>query len=431
MAIPKLALIPSGVKAGKLYSVLPTNGDGDFTTTRNTVATRVNENGLIEEVASNVPRLDYSDGGCPSLLLEPASTNLIPYSEDFSNVAWNKSSLIATSTLDINPSGTGSAYKIITDSGVAISSAFIYEILSGLTPSVAHSYSVFAKKSELNSIRVAFDDGVTLSNRGEATFNLNDGSISNIQNTGNFSGVTAKSENYGNGWYRCTVSSVVNTTGQTRARVYNSDTTITTGDGAKGVLVYGAQLEENSYATSYIKTVGTTQTRVADTANGAGNASLINSTEGVLYAEVSVLSNGGSNRIISLFDSSSSRVSLTFHSDTNRVQFFVAINGYTNTVSIDATTIDQTILNKIAVRYGANNYALFINGTKVGEDTSQSNTFSVNSLSELTFSDVADFYGKTKSLQVYTTALSDIELEKLTSYTSFTAMANALKYTII
>ena len=54
MAIPKLALIPSGVKAGKLYSVLPTNGDGDFTTTRNTVATRVNENGLIEEVLTEI-----------------------------------------------------------------------------------------------------------------------------------------------------------------------------------------------------------------------------------------------------------------------------------------------------------------------------------------------------------------------------------------
>ena len=75
MAIPSIAMIPSGYKANKLYSVLPTNGDGDFTTTRNTVATRVNENGLIEEVASNVPRLDYSDGGCPSLLLEPTSTN--------------------------------------------------------------------------------------------------------------------------------------------------------------------------------------------------------------------------------------------------------------------------------------------------------------------------------------------------------------------
>ena len=76
MAIPTLTMIPSGYKAGKLYSVLPTNGDGDFTTSRSSSATRVNKSGLIETVLSNVPRLDYSDGSCPSLLLEPQSTNL-------------------------------------------------------------------------------------------------------------------------------------------------------------------------------------------------------------------------------------------------------------------------------------------------------------------------------------------------------------------
>ena len=413
--IPSIAMIPSGVKASKLYSVLPTDGAGDFTTTRASVATRVNENGLIEEVASNVPRLDYSDGTCPSLLLEPASTNLIPYSEDFSNVAWNKSSLIATSTLDINPSGTGSAYKIITDSGVAISSAFIYEILSGLTPSVAHSYSVFAKKSELNSIRVAFDDGVTLSNRGEATFNLNDGSISNIQNTGNFSGVTAKSENYGNGWYRCTVSSVVNTTGQTRARVYNSDTTITTGDGAKGVLVYGAQLEENSYSTSYIKTIGTTQTRVADTATGSGNSTVINSTEGVLYAEISALANDGSFRQLTISDGSgSNRVSIDFTSTDNQIRSFSSSGGGA-VANMTGSVSNATQFNKVAVKYKLNDYALWINGVEVATDTSGNAPIG---LSELAFDNGTssnNFYGKTKSVQVYTTALSDAELTSLTT----------------
>ena len=70
MAIPTLAMIPSGYKAGKLYSVLPSDGTGDFTVARNSVATRVNQSGLIEEVDVNVPRLDYSAGGCPVLLTE-------------------------------------------------------------------------------------------------------------------------------------------------------------------------------------------------------------------------------------------------------------------------------------------------------------------------------------------------------------------------
>ena len=47
-----LVMIPSGYKDGTLYSVKPTNGDGDFTFSRgsNLSATRVNSEGLIERV---------------------------------------------------------------------------------------------------------------------------------------------------------------------------------------------------------------------------------------------------------------------------------------------------------------------------------------------------------------------------------------------
>ena len=76
-----LVLSPAAFKASKLYSVEPTDGVGDFTVVRGSVATRINSSGLIEEMADNVPRLDYPiiDGivqSCPELLLEPQSTNL-------------------------------------------------------------------------------------------------------------------------------------------------------------------------------------------------------------------------------------------------------------------------------------------------------------------------------------------------------------------
>ena len=50
MATPSLAMIPSGYKAGKVYSVLPESGVGDFDFTRGTTATRINSSGLIETV---------------------------------------------------------------------------------------------------------------------------------------------------------------------------------------------------------------------------------------------------------------------------------------------------------------------------------------------------------------------------------------------
>ena len=70
-----LVLIPSAYKTGVLYSILPEDGTGDFTASRNSVATRINPNGLIEEVGVNIPRIDYTDG-TPVLLTEPQSTNL-------------------------------------------------------------------------------------------------------------------------------------------------------------------------------------------------------------------------------------------------------------------------------------------------------------------------------------------------------------------
>ena len=74
------------------------------------------------------------------------------------------------------------------------------------------------------------------------------------------------------------------------------------GDGTSGIYIWGAQLEEGSYATSYIPTNGGTATRLADVCNGAGNEQVINSTEGVFYFEGSALANDGTTRIISLSD---------------------------------------------------------------------------------------------------------------------------------
>jgi hypothetical protein len=71
-----LIITPNAVKASKLYSIIPSNGNGDMDVVRATTATRVNSAGIIESVASNVPRLNYDvAGGCPSILVEPQRTN--------------------------------------------------------------------------------------------------------------------------------------------------------------------------------------------------------------------------------------------------------------------------------------------------------------------------------------------------------------------
>ncbi len=64
----------------------------DFDVARSSWTTRRNASGYIEQVAPNVPRLNYdSDDSCPYLLTEAASTNLITYPKSFGNSYWTKS----------------------------------------------------------------------------------------------------------------------------------------------------------------------------------------------------------------------------------------------------------------------------------------------------------------------------------------------------
>ena len=120
MAIPSLAMIPSGYKDGKVYSVLPSNGDGDFTFSRGSSATRVNQDGLIEEITDqDTPRLDYSDGSCPSLLLEPQSTNLYLNS----STMVTQSNTTSASTYTVSFYGTGTITFSGTHTGTLVGTA--------------------------------------------------------------------------------------------------------------------------------------------------------------------------------------------------------------------------------------------------------------------------------------------------------------------
>lgn len=71
------ALRPSGYKAGTLFTQITNEVASDFDSARSTVGNRIDNNGLIENMAINIPRLDYSEGTCPVLLVENASTNLV------------------------------------------------------------------------------------------------------------------------------------------------------------------------------------------------------------------------------------------------------------------------------------------------------------------------------------------------------------------
>jgi len=183
--------------------------------------------------------------------------------------------------------------------------------------------------------------------------------------------------------------------------------------------VTNAQIEALSFATSYIPTSGSTSTRNADVANNAGSSDLINSTEGVLYAEISALVNGGvGDRYISLSSGSdiNNTIQLLYHNTSSRVSYFVKKSGGFE-VNVSSFTFAQTDNLKIAVKYKENDFALWINGVERATDTS-GETFSVGTLQKLQFdagNGGSDFQGKVKCVAVYKEALTDAQLTALTT----------------
>jgi len=344
-------------------------------------------NGSIDNVSvkeiidtNNIPRISYdSNGDNGHILLEPTSTNLVPYSENFEGGSWTNASVGTTPTLDggyTAPDGSNSAYKISN----ANQDSFWYY------PSVAdsdYSRTIWAR---------------TVSGTGTAQLTSHN---SNTNNTFNLTET----------WQRFEVNSTTSSTGETGFYAVDFRGSGTLDE----VLVWGAQVENLSYATSYIPTLtGSTVTRATETATGAGSAELINSTEGVLYAEIAALADDATNRCISLSDGTADdRVTLLFGTSSNRIRAIVKSNGST---SFDEEyTVTSTLdYHKVAIKFKANDFALWIDGVERFSDTSGSAPIGLSELAFDTGISLFNFYGKCKSLAVFNEALSDSELNNLT-----------------
>ena len=185
------------------------------------------------------------------------------------------------------------------------------------------------------------------------------------------------------------------------------------GNGTDGVLIYGAQVEALPYATSYIPTSGSTVTRNQETCINATPE--INSEEGVLYFEGAILGNDGTYKIVSLSDGTTLNVVRFYYSVTdNRIVGNVKSGGG---IVFDFNHVlqDSTDFLKTAISYRLNDFKMYVNGTKVASDTAGNAPIGLNVLTFNNGGGASPFFGNTKDVQVYTKALSDAELIKLTT----------------
>lgn len=356
---------------------------------------------VSEGPVANMPRLNSVAGGCPSLLLEPQRTNSITQSEYFA--AWIQFNTLNTSNALTSPEGVQNANKLIAASGV--NNNVIYQGLSAGT----YTASIFAKKGEFEGLVMA--TGTT-----GAFFNLNTNTYRTFYSN---PPTSYKIEDYGNGWHRYSITFTEG--GANNLYIGPNDnvshTLGVTGNNSDGIYIYGAQMEAGSYATSYIPSYGTAATRVADVCSGAGTSATFNDSEGVLFVNTSALADDGTYRLISLVDASDAGqtfLDIGYRDTDNTVRARIEVSGVLS-AGLQYTISDTTTASKIAFKYKANDFALWINGVEVDTDSS-GGVFAAGILDELTFSKSGvDFYGNVNQVLYFPTALTDTELTTLTT----------------
>ena len=330
----------------------------------------------------NYTNFDYENGevvpysGEGSLLLEPQSTNRLLQSNQFDS-EWSTTRLDVLANQIISPDGTLNA-DLLTPTASANSHSIGNATLINYN-SQESTISFFAK---FNGYNISTSVAGTPTNWTGCVFDLENGIAKTPQNAGAQSLCTSKIENYGNGWYRCSITFTPYSSGtfynfwgtvdSTDANLGSFGLQSYTADGISGVYLWGCQAEVGqSYPTSYIKTTSAAVTRLADVCNNSGSSDLINSTEGVLYAEISALANDGR---ISLNDGTTdNNVRFTYQASNNTI-FGILYNGSNQAVLIYQLPTENAFY-KLAFKYKVSDFSLFVNGIEVDSLTGSGTTF--------------------------------------------------------
>jgi len=382
--------------------------------------------GLLE----NEPRFDYSGGAtCPSLLLEGSRTNLIGYSEYFGDSYWTKSGSSVVSGFT-SPEGLSNAYNLIEDTSLGQHKVDPQNL--SLTSGTLYTSSVFAKKGSRDILQMVWS-GVFAADR--VNFDLTNGT------TYGGSSATGKIESFGNGWYRCSITQAASATGLGRCQILLQDSLSASrfasyqGNGSGNINIWGAQVEQGSYPTSYIPTYGTSQTRAQDLCTATSVSNLIGQTQGTIFIDVNISDNLDTSNIRGIFDmndgGTNNRISI--YRGANDLNIYAVIfDSGTNQASFVAYNTTGNV--KIALAYNSLGVVFYINGSLVDTDSS----VTVPSCSEIDLGIITNradriLGGGINQALLFKTRLSDLDLAILTgatTYETFDEMALALNYTV-
>ena len=359
-----------------------------FDFTRASSATRVNKAGLIETVGSGKPRIDYKDDSKGALLLEPSRSNYIPYSTlDFDGGVKPNGWSIGF--------GTGSySYEQLTYKGQkAVKQT---QTTTGRSYLDTGSITILANTEHTLKIQFILDECVADADDFIVAF-LGFGTDISYR----FSDIDA------NGVLEIQYNPLSDNVGNLRIGLGCNGNE----DGGKSLAWAIPQLEQGSYATSYIPTQGGVVTRDAEVCSQTPPSGIIGQTEGTVYFELN-----------NVKDKDVPEISIDDNSNNNRIVVYrEAINKYwgiftSSSGSGSLTNSTTTGENgKFAISYSSSNFSLYRNGVEV---VTHSGSLPI-SLTKIRLNGRAsnDQYGSKEysNLKIYNTRLSNAELQALTT----------------
>ena len=315
------------------------------------------------ETRLNIPRIDYSLGGCPSILLEPQRTNLLQRSEEFNNAYWNKNGGSISANSSTAPNGTLTADRLTLAATTATHGLIDFGV--GGVAASTYTVSFYVKKGTHRYITIGIYRN-TLNNAG-AGFDLDTNTVTGTGATGTgYSASGATMTDVGDGWYRCSVVCVSGTTPMTGSCLFLRNTSYTSGaiqeswaaSGTETINLWGAQAEVGAYATSYIPTTTASVTRNQDVCLKTGASALIGQTEGTLYAEFNLTNLVGDRTILEIGADNSNRIRIRINGNTISASVVLA-----GSVVFSITFNSQPLGNyKIAYAYKQNDFQAYLNG---------------------------------------------------------------------
>jgi hypothetical protein len=430
MPTPSLILVPARFKTGKLYTpVATTSGgvvlgaSGDFNVTRATTATRFNSAGLIESVASGVPRLDYytsgGTAGCPALLVEPSAANGILNSNNTAT-SWSRGSSLTSGYTDvIGVSGNNltvavSGSNIGTGAGRLQSTTNNVSLASGST----YTISFLMKKTGTHTIGgyYAVIGGADIASGFDVSGSFSSGSIYNSAPTTNR---IRRVEQWGTDVYRC--SETFTMTSGTTLTFINfaplSGVTNANNPVSGSQIAFAApQIELGALPTSFIPTNTAAVTRNADVITLSGAVSgCIGQTQGTLYAEFEIRSDTTTRRLLTVSDGDQlNRIILVYSSNALRAQI------QSSNISLGNPADGY---HKVAFAYQQSGVSgtLFasldggavVSGTTAGTFPSVLNTINVGKIEDT--GTTGQWNARIRSAAIYTSRLTNAELIALSA----------------